>query len=214
MNKSNYADIFPGIATFALATVLAITANPATAATIKCWTNKEGIKECGATVPPEFAQQGHEELNKQGIVVNVQERAKTDAELAEAKHQKDLAAKERKQKEAEQRKDQILLSTFAKVEDIEAAGDDKILTIEASISLAEKRKGKIEADLNSRIKAAANEERQGKTPNEALLKDIESLQRQASENEEYIAEQQRQIEEARSAYAADVERFKKLKSIE
>lgn len=214
MNKSKHADLFPGLAMIALATVLAFTADTATAATIKCWTNKEGVKECGTTVPPEYAQQGHEELNKQGIVVNVQERAKTDAELAEAKHQAELAAEERKQKEAEQRKDQILLSTFAKVEDIESARNDKILTIEASISLAEKRKGKIETDLNSRIKAAADEERKGKTPNEALLKDIESLKRQASENEEYIAEQQRQIEEARAAYAADIERFKKLKSIE
>lgn len=214
MNKSKHADIFPGLAMFALATILAFTADTATAATIKCWTNKEGVKECGTTVPPEYAQQEHEELNKQGIVVNIQERAKTDAELAEAKHQAELAAEERKQKEAEQRKDQILLSTFAKVEDIESARNDKILTIEASISLAEKRKGKIETDLNSRIKAAADEERKGKTLNEALLKDIESLKRQASENEEYIAEQQRQIEEARAAYAADIERFKKLKSIE
>jgi hypothetical protein len=214
MNKSKHADSCTGLALFALAITLAFAADTAAAATIKCWTNKESVKECGATVPPEYAQQEHKELNKQGIVVNVHERAKTDAELAEAKHQEELAEQERRQKEDEQRKNQILLSTFAKVEDIEAAMNDKILTIEASISLAEKRKGKIEADLDSRIKAAADEERKGKTPNEALLKDIESLKRQASENEQYIADQRRQIEEVSAAYAADIDRFKKLKSIE
>ena len=214
MNKSIPADIFPVLAMAALATMLVIAADTVGAATIKCWTNNEGVKECGTTVPPEYAQQEHKEINKQGIVVNVQERAKTDAEIAEAKRQEELAEQERKQKEFEQRKDQILLSTFSNVEDIESAMDDKIFAIEASISLAEKRKDKIEADLNGRIKAAADEERKGNTPNEALLKDIESLKRQASENEDYIAEQRGQIEEARAAYTADVERFKKLKSIE
>ena len=38
---------------------------PARAA-IKCWTNHEGIRECGTAVPPEFVQQGHQELSKQG----------------------------------------------------------------------------------------------------------------------------------------------------
>ena len=55
---------------------------PGTFAGIKCWTNKEGYKECGNAVPPEYAQQGHTELNKQGLVVDQQERAKTPEELA------------------------------------------------------------------------------------------------------------------------------------
>ena len=27
-------------------------------ARMKCWTNNEGVKECGDTVPPEYTQQG------------------------------------------------------------------------------------------------------------------------------------------------------------
>src|SRR3972149_4543035 len=109
MNKSIPADIFPGLAMAALATMLVIAADTVGAATVKCWTNNEGVKECGATVPPEYAQQEHKEINKQGIVVNVQERAKTDAEIAEAKRQEELAEEERKLAEEKSLHDSVLL---------------------------------------------------------------------------------------------------------
>src|SRR3972149_6609434 len=143
MNKSIPADIFPGLAMAALGTMMVIAADTVGAATIKCWTNNEGVKEGGTTVPPEYAQQEHEEINKQGMVVNVQERAKTDAEIAEDKRQAELAEEERKLAEEKSLHDSVLLQAFAKVEDLEAARDDKIAAIESSITLAEKRRGKI-----------------------------------------------------------------------
>ena len=36
------------------------------AARIKCWTNNEGVRECGNAVPPEYAQKGHKEVSKSG----------------------------------------------------------------------------------------------------------------------------------------------------
>jgi len=211
MNRTGYTEtIFRMM--FVLFTFLAATT--VSAASIKCWTNEEGVRACGAVVPPEYAQQEHEEINKQGMVVNVQERAKTDAEIAEDKRQAELAEEERKLAEEKSLHDSVLLQTFAKVEDLEAARDDKIAAIESSITLAEKRRGKIMADLDNRMKAAADEERKGKNPNEALLKDIESLKRQASNNQEYIEQQQLGIEDVRTSYSADIERFKELKGIE
>ncbi len=47
------------------------------AAAIKCWTNKDGIKECGNVVPPEYSQQETTQINKTGIVTGKTERAKT-----------------------------------------------------------------------------------------------------------------------------------------
>ena len=34
---------------------------------IKCWTNSEGVRECGNTIPPEYAQKSHEEVSEQGV---------------------------------------------------------------------------------------------------------------------------------------------------
>lgn len=49
----------------------------------KCWTNNEGVKECGTYVPPEYSQKKIETRGKSGRIVEVEDRAKTEAELAE-----------------------------------------------------------------------------------------------------------------------------------
>ena len=180
---------------------------------IKCWTNHEGIRECGNRVPPEYAQQGHQELSKQGTVIEEQERAKTTEEIAEEQRQAELEAEKLKQEEERHRQDKILLDTFSNVEDIELARDGKIAAIESTIHLTNKRIEKIQEDLDKRIKAAAAEERSGNTPNEALLKDIESLRRQIKNNEAFIAKKRTEQEEVKSDYDIDIERFKNLKGI-
>jgi hypothetical protein len=183
------------------------------AATIKCWTNDEGVRECGTTVPPEFAQQGHEEINRQGRVVNEQERVKTEEELATEKQRAAAIQAEKAAAAEEARRDQILLDVYTKVEDIEKARDDKIKAIQARITLTRSRNEKIQADLDKRIQAAAEAERTGKTPNEALLKDIDDLRLRIKNNEGFIAESEKEIEGVRTSYSADIERFKVLKKL-
>jgi hypothetical protein len=194
-------------------TALVFSVTASRAATIKCWTNDEGVRECGTTVPPEFAQQGHEEINRQGRVVNEQERVKTEEELATEK-QRAAAVQAEKEAAVEQaRRDQILLDVYTKVEDIEKARDDKIKAIQARITLTLSRNEKIQADLDKRIQAAADAERTGKTPNEALLKDIDDLRLRIKNNEGFIAESEKEIEDVRTSYSADIERFKVLKKL-
>ena len=62
-----------------------------THARFKCWTNSDGVRECGENVPPEYAQQGHEEINKLGITVDKQERAMTEEENSRRKKTKSRA---------------------------------------------------------------------------------------------------------------------------
>jgi len=181
-------------------------------ATIKCWTNKEGVRECGTSVPPEYAQQGHEELNEQGRVVGETERAKTKEEIEEANR---LAAIELEKKKAEEekiRRDKILLDTYTKVEDIEKVRDDNIRVIQSRITLTKSRIDKTQADLDKRIQAAADAERDGNKPNEALLKDIDTLRKRIKINQEFIAEREKEIETVRANYNSDIDRFKELKN--
>lgn len=192
--------------------ILLLGSLPAGAA-IKCWTNSDGVRACGDKVPPEYSQQGYQELSKQGMVKEEQQRAKTNEELeAEAKQAALLAAEKREQQERA-KQDGILLATFSSVQDIETARDGRLSAIDASIKLAEKRTETIQADLAKRIKSAADSERAGNAPNEALLQDIESLKRQIKENDEYIADKRSEHEQTSAEYAANIERFKKLKSL-
>ncbi len=182
------------------------------AAAIKCWTNNEGVRECGEAVPPEFAQQGHAVIKKSGAVEET-ERAKTAEELAV---EATKTAEEKKVKDAELekvRQDQILLATFSTIEDIERVRDEQITSLGATIGVTNTRNAKIQEDLNKRIEAAAVEERAGKAPSEALLKDIESLRRQTAENQQFIEAKRQEQEAIRQQYADKIQRFKELRGL-
>jgi len=182
-------------------------------AAIKCWTNKDGVRECGDKVPPEYSQTGHQELSKQGLVKEEQQRARTDEELAAEAAKTAALAAEKLQKAEQAKQDTILLETFSSVEDIELVRKERLRAIDSSIKLAEKRTETIQLDLDKRIQSAADAERAGNAPNEALLKDIESLRRQINNNNEYIAEKRKEYEETSQEYAGNISRFKELKSL-
>jgi hypothetical protein len=182
-------------------------------ARMKCWTNKEGFKECGNKIPPEYAQQEYQEIGKGGLARETNERAKTDEELAEERRIEEEMALQEKLEAEQKKEDGILLATFSNVGDIERARDERVTALEASIKLTHARNEKIQLDLDKRIQTAADAERAGKAPPEALLKDIESLKRQIKNNDSFIETKRTEQEEIRQAHANDIERFKKLKGI-
>lgn len=177
-----------------------------------CWTNNDGVRECGDRLPPEYAQQEHEELNKRGMVVKETERAKTEEELAEEKKQAAIKAEEERVVKEQAKRDKILLDTFTSVKDIEAARDSKIATLETSINLAEKRGAKVQEELDRRVNQAAAAERAGKAPPDHLVRDIESLKRQVKTNNDFIASTRKEEEEVKASYESDIARYKELAS--
>ncbi|MCZ6803576.1 MAG: hypothetical protein O7D86_06520 [Proteobacteria bacterium] len=181
---------------------------------MKCWTNSDGVKECGSRVPPEYAQQSHQEIGKGGLVREETERAKTNEELAEEERLVKLEAKEAKELEEQKNLDRILLQTFSNVGDIERARNERVTALEAAIKLTQTRSEKIQLDLDKRIQTAANQERNGKTPSEDLLKDIGSLKRQLKNNDTFIEKKRLAQEETKKSHEIDIARFKKLKGIE
>ena len=197
-----------------LFTLAGLTLPESAQARMKCWTNNEGVRECGDKVPPEYAQKGHQELGKGGIVREEKERAKTPEELAEEKRLAKLEEEKLKQEEAQKNQDRILMETFSSVGDIERARDERVTALEATIKLTQARNEKIQLDLDKRIKTAADQERAGKAPSEALLKDIDSLKRQIKNNDSFIEEKRAEQEEIKKSHAVDIARYKELKGLE
>lgn len=184
---------------------------PAQAARIKCWKNKDGITECGESVPPEYSQKSHTELNKQGMVIEKTERAKTKKELEEEAAAKAAAAeKKRKQKEKE-KQDRILLYTYSSVDDIKMVRDEQLDAIEANIKVTRKRNNKIQGELNNRMKAAAAAEQTGKKPGDSLLKEIDNLKKQIDGNNKFIEKKRNDMEKTKQEYEEKIVRFKELK---
>ena len=102
-----------------------------TEAAIKCWKNKDGVRECGNSVPPEYAQQGHETKDERGLTIGKTERAKSIEEL-----ETERAAATEEQKVAIEAKkranlDRVLLDTFASEDDLVLTRDGQIANLDS-----------------------------------------------------------------------------------
>ena len=196
--------------TMALISMSLIVTSTSAQTRIKCWQNSDGVRECGKNVPPEYSQQVHEEINSRGITVETSDAAKTVEERAEEDRLAEIQKAEDAKKAKIAAQNKILLDTYSNTDDIQMASDGKIASLELSIKLANKRKEKIQADLDKRTAAAAAEELAGKQPSEDLLKDIKSLERQIDDLDKFIVNKHLAQEEISKEYAEKIARYNEL----
>jgi chromosome segregation ATPase len=198
------------VVTAMLLAVLAGSPLPAVAG-IKCWTNKDGVRECGNAVPPEYAQQKTEVKDAFGVTVKESGPAKTIEELEaerateQARMQEARAAKER------EKRDRVLLDTFASEDDLVLTRDGQIAHLDSQIRLTQSHIDKLIKNLDRMIERAAEAERKGDEPSADLTDNIASLRAQIAENEEFIATKHQEQEAIRARFDADIARFRELK---
>lgn len=196
----------------ALSLLTLLISQPVMAAKFKCWVNKDGVKECGTYVPPEYSQKRVETRGESGRVVEVKERAKNAEELAEEARQAELKKIE-DAKIAEQKKlDSVLLKTFTRERDIDMLRDSKINVIEGIINVTTANNKALTKKLALLHKQAANVERTGKKPPETLLSDIKAIEDRIKANDESIKEKHAEQEVIRKKFAEDMQRFRFLKN--
>ncbi|MDA0820902.1 MAG: hypothetical protein O3C28_00580 [Proteobacteria bacterium] len=184
-----------------------------TQAAIKCWKNHEGVRECGNAVPPEFAQQGHQEVSEGGAKVSHTKKAKSIEELEAERRakQEELAAQERSREQAVV--DRVLLDTFSSEDDMILTRDGQIAHLESQVKLTEGHIEKLQASLEELVKEAADHERRGKAPPEKLVKQIGSLRDQLKDNKTFIETKKLEQTHIAEKFAADIERFRELKGL-
>lgn len=183
------------------------------AGSIKCWTNKDGVRECGYSVPPEYSQQRIDIMNERGIKVDVKEAAKTKEQLEEDARLAKIKQEEL-QRQAEARlRDTILLNSFTTERDIKISYDDKIEVVNGIVEITNSSTRILQQKLQAVEKKAANYERAGETTPEDVLNQINSLKRQLKDNDKFIAQKEGEIKVLKQNYEADLKRFRELKGI-
>jgi hypothetical protein len=192
---------------------LLVTAPATMAGSIKCWTNEEGVRECGAAVPPEYSQQRVEVINERGIVVEVKEAAKTKEQLAEEARLAKLKEEELRRQEKARLRDTILLSTFTTERDLKISYDDKIAAIRGVIDITNTSTNTLNENLKNAQKKAANYERAGEKPPVRVFEEMDDLKRQIKDNNKFIAQKQEDIKALQRQYESDIKRFRELKGI-
>lgn len=195
-----------------LVLVTGLSPSPPAHARIKCWTNKDDVRECGNVVPPEYSQKGHEELSDQGIVIDRKERAKTPEELEEERRLAAIQAEEDRKARKKEIADRVLLDTFASEDDLVLARDGKLAAIEQTIHVTESRIKKLQKSLNEIMSMAAEMERRGKPPADGTQNEIDVVRAQIAENRAYIKTLHKEQDAVRNAFESDLTRFKELKA--
>ena len=181
-------------------------------ARMKCWTNSDGVKECGDKVPPEYTQQGYQELGKGGIVREETDRVKTKEELQKEKVKAQAKAREKEKIKNKKLHDKMLLETFTNIDEIENAKKEKIDAIDSTIKVVKKRIIKLqyllddEMDENSIDKQIDGEDKKSNN--------AESLKKQISENKDYIKKKIDEKENVEKTYSKYILRFKELKGLD
>ena len=180
-------------------------------ARMKCWTNSEGIKECGDKIPPEYTDQGYQELSKGGIVIDEKERVKTKEELEKEKKAAAIIAREEEKERNKRRHDRMLLETFTSIKEIETARDQKIEAVESTIKITQKRIVKLQYLLDDELnKKSLNKQIDGEDKKSG---NAESLKEQISDNEKFIKNKIDEQKKIKKTYIEYISRFKKLKGL-
>lgn len=188
---------------------------PSAVSGIKCWTNSQGVRECGNVVPPEYAQRSHRELNQQGILIGRTARAKTQDELErdQAERQRRAAEEAKLARIAREqaKRDRVLLYTFTTEEDMFLARDGKLQAIETRVRHAQSRIVKLEQTLENLRARAALLERRGSVVPEKLREEIVAGEREIANKRESIEQLRTEQKDVRASFEADLLRFRQLK---
>ncbi|MDP3856215.1 MAG: DUF4124 domain-containing protein [Stagnimonas sp.] len=167
------------------------------------WVDEKGQVHFGDRIPPQYAKQGREELNQQGLVTKTVPHEPTAEDLARQREQAELAAKLVQRRDH----DRYLLQSFGSVADLQAAREDRLTALDGRITLAQKAAVENEATLEE-LRGRAG----GKAPDEKLAKQIESFENGLVDNLQLIQRLQVERGKTEQTYAEDIERFKLLRA--
>jgi hypothetical protein len=177
---------------------------------ITCWTDANGRRVCGDSIPPDNAGSQRTVIDAQGRTQVIpaaptpEERAAQEAaarEAAEAKRIADQAAAN----------DRSLLATYSKPQDIAALRDDRLATLDANARLTAKGIERDQAELDE-MRAALPTTDATNTKDPKTLKKIAEFDAELAEKRRVLADMGAKRSKICATADRDIRRFQELKS--
>lgn len=182
-------------------------------ASIKCWKNDKGIRECSFSVPPKYLGREIQIINNQGQVIKTIPADRTPEQKKQDAIKAKIAAEEKRLLDEQRRKDRILVNTFVSVEDIILSRDSKAIAIDSIIKITQSNRAKQQKILDRDTKRAGNYERKSLKVPKNILESIEASRAKIKEYDDFIESRKQEKVELYKKYDADIARFKELKAI-
>lgn len=173
------------------------------------WTDEKGVVHYGDSVPPQYVKQERRVLNSQGVEVGRLEREKTDAERTAE------AARLRVSNDARHR-DQMLLTSYVSVSQIEELRDQRLDLIEGQVRVTTLYLDTLQGRLQS-LQSQANFF-QPYSPNDSagpmpdrLAEDLVRTVREIRQQERNLAGKRAEQMALRAQFQSDIDRYLELK---
>ncbi|HPQ94428.1 MAG: DUF4124 domain-containing protein [Thiothrix sp.] len=96
------------------------------------WVDKDGAVHYSDNVPPEFSQDGHSQLSKQGLTLKQVAPAKSTEQVREEEWLQSLEEKRKERDRQQERTDSLLLNSYASVEELDRFNDERFATLKAN----------------------------------------------------------------------------------
>jgi len=174
------------------------------------WVDENGEIQYGDRVPPKYASKERSLINDQGQTLKVYEAAKTPEQKAAAQSLARQQAEQKKLAEQQAVRDHSLLSTYSSEEDMLAARDNKIASMETLIQLTNTRLDSMQQRLTELTNDAAEFERSGKKLPEGLVNQMKNTKEQIRQNQEFVKNKEKEKVQFAQKFDADIKRYREL----
>jgi hypothetical protein len=178
------------------------------------WVDKDGLVHYGDSVPPEYAEQDRDILNKQGVSIGREEGLVTPEEAAA------IAAAEKAERDEKKRRlrDRVLLQTYQNVQELEVLRDTRLDLVDAQLtiqeqSLANLRAQRAQIERMATRYAPINNNADALPLPEDLSLDLERSASDIETQERNLVKRRDERESIRLNFEADIARYKELRVI-
>jgi hypothetical protein len=172
---------------------------------IQCWTDENGQRSCGDSVPPKYADRERQEINERGIATKQVPRAKTPAEqIAE---EQDQAAKAAQRQKAY---DRYLVESYRSVKDLEKARQERLAALDTRIVLVQKAIASGQQQLDALVARKQSLQKNNFPVDKKLEEQIKEYRRAIIENPKALEQLNIEREKVETQFTADIARYHEL----
>lgn len=178
------------------------------------WVDKDGQVHYSDSIPPEYAEQDRDILNRQGVPIAREQGLVTEEEAAE------LAAAEKAAREEQKRKlrDRVLLQTYQSVRELEVLRDNRLELADAQLtiqeqSLANLRAKRAQIQKQSERYAPLNPDPKALPLPEEITRDLARSANDIATQEANLIRRREERENMRLNFEADIQRYKELRAV-
>ena len=202
------AHVFSPASVLASGLTLMLLTTTAFAADLYRYRNDKGNLVINHTVPPQFAKNGYERINSNGQIIESVEptapKGEGDEEVASIAPEISIM---------HLRRDNYLLTSFSKVEEIEAARERKLKLLSREVDITAAAAEKIGQQRLAVEQEAAKFQRSGKEVPETVKKRLAEIDDRRQNANDVLASRKLERAETETLYSAYVRRFRELKGL-